>query len=85
MQHILSALRLLPESGRLVTITGEGFSPFSAKYRPAFVNLQKEASIRFSCGMDGKLYAKQGTNVATRLTVIDKIPAENPEIFTRHC
>ena len=84
MQHIMAALQLLPAGGRLVTITGEGFSPFSAKYRPALVNLQQQANIRFSCGIDGKLYAKQGTTIATRLTVIDKIPADNPENFANY-
>lgn len=84
MRHILSALRLLPAGGRLVAITSEGFSPFSARYRPAFVALQKEASVRFSAGIDGKLFAKQGTTVDTRLTVMDRIPAENPETFANY-
>lgn len=82
MQHIMAALKLLPVGGRLVTITGEGFSPFSAKYRPSFVNLQKEARVVYSSGIAGKLYAKQGTTVDTRITVIDRIPAVNPEDFS---
>ena len=84
MQHLLSALRLLPEGGRLVAITGEGFSPFAAKWHAAFVNLQKEATVRFSAGIDGRLYAKHGTTMPTRLTVIDRIPAENPTVFASY-
>jgi predicted RNA methylase len=84
MQHVLSALRLITEGGRLVAITGEGFSPFASKWRPAFVALQKEATVCFSAGIAGKLYAKHGTTAPTRLTVIDRVPASDPETFTNY-
>jgi predicted RNA methylase len=83
-RHILSALRLLPEGGRLVAISGDGFSPYAGKWRSWFVSLQKEASVRFSAGISGRLYAKHGTTIPTRLTVIDRVPAENPEIFANY-
>ena len=35
----------------------------------------------FSAAIDGAVYAKHGTTIDTRLTVIDKIPADDPTVF----
>ena len=81
MLHILAALRLLPPDGRLVAITGEGFSPSRDRWRDAFVKLQAEGTIVFSAGIAGRLYAKHGTTTPTRLTVIERRPAPQKECF----
>ncbi len=74
-RHIASAFARLEQSGRLVAITGASFAPDNPSWREAFDNLkQKGASVRFSCAIDGSVYAKHGTNFATRLTIIDKVP-----------
>src|SRR5262249_28862455 len=37
--------------------------------------------IVFSAAIDGRMYARHGTNVDTRLTVIDRVPADDPTAF----
>jgi hypothetical protein len=83
-KHITSALARLQTAGRLVAISANGFSPLNADWRDDFVKLQKTARVIFSAGIVGQAYAKQGTLIDTRLTVIEPIPAENPEEF-EHC
>jgi hypothetical protein len=34
----------------------------------------------FSAAVDGSVYAKHGTTIDTRLTVIDKLPADDPAV-----
>lgn len=60
--HVRSALSRLAFGGRLVTITGHNFS-----YE------RLNGAVRFSCVIDGDVYAKHGTTFETRLTVIDKV------------
>ena len=81
MEHIAAALKCLPAGGRLVAITGEGFSPYASKWRGAFVKLQQQATLKLTTGISGKLYRKQGTTVDTRLTVIDHTPAPQSDVF----
>jgi len=58
-----------------VTITGASVSPDNPAWRESFVELQQKGGIvRFSCAIDGSVYAKHGTTFDTRLTVIDKVP-----------
>ena len=38
-------------------------------------------AIVFSAAIDGSVYAKHGTTIDTRLTVIDKRPAEDQGVF----
>ncbi|HEY7644050.1 MAG TPA: strawberry notch family protein, partial [Hyphomicrobiales bacterium] len=65
--HVRSALARLPQGGRLVAITGHNFP------------VEKlGGAVRFTCTIDGSVYAKHGTTFETRLTVIDK----SPEIIT---
>ncbi len=80
-RHISSALRRLAPGGRLVTITGANVGPDTSDCREAFVSLQARARVVFSCPIAGALYARHGTTFPTRLTVIDKLPANDPSMF----
>jgi predicted RNA methylase len=81
MRHISSALARLAEGGRLVAIAGANLSPDNPAWRDAFARLQERARIVFTAAIDGRVYARHGTSVETRLTVIDKIPADDPASF----
>ncbi|WEX85798.1 strawberry notch family protein [Sinorhizobium garamanticum] len=80
-RHIASALARLADGGRLVTITGANFSPEAPAWRDAFVRLQERGSVVFTAAIAGSVYARHGTTIETRLTVIDKMPGENPTAF----
>ena len=80
-RHIASALARLADGGRLVTITGASFAPDNPAWRDAFVRLQSQGRIVFSAAINGSVYAKHGTTIDTRLTVIDKLPADDPAKF----
>ena len=80
-RHIASALARLAPGGRLVTITGAGFGPEAPAWRDAFIRLQEHGRVVFTAAVDGAVYAKHGTSFDTRLTVIDKLPAEDPSSF----
>jgi len=81
LRHISSALARLAEGGRLVAITGANFSPDNPTWRDGFVRLQERGRVVFSAAIDGRVYARHGTSVDTRLTVIDRIPADDPTAF----
>src|SRR5882672_6856526 len=81
LRHVTSALARLCEGGRLVAITGSSFSPDNPGWTDAFVRLQERGRVVFSAAIDGSVYAKHGTTIDTRLTVIDKQPAANPNAF----
>lgn len=81
LRHIASALARLAEGGRLVAITGANFSPDNPTWRDGFVRLQQRGRVVFSAAIDGRVYARHGTSVDTRLTVIDRIPADDPTEF----
>jgi predicted RNA methylase len=74
-RHIASALARLAEGGRLVAITGASFSPENPTWAEAFAWLAERGSIRFSAGVSGRVYARHGTTIDTRLLVIDKLAA----------
>jgi hypothetical protein len=80
-RHIASALARLADGGRLVAITGANFGPDLPAWRDAFVRLQERGTIVFTAAIDGSVYAKHGTSIDTRLTVIDKCPAADPALF----
>lgn len=80
-RHVASALARLAPGGRLVTITGASFAPDNLAWRDAFIRLQERGRIVFSAAIDGAVYAKHGTTFPTRLTVIDKRPADDPGVF----
>ena len=81
LRHIASALARLTEGGRLVAITGAGLSPDHPSWRDAFIRLQERGRVVFSAAIAGRVYARHGTTVETRLTVIDRVPADDPASF----
>lgn len=80
-RHVASALARLAPGGRLVTITGAGFAPDAPRWRDTFVRLQERGRVVFTAAIDGTVYARHGTTIDTRLTVIDKIAADDPNTF----
>ncbi|WP_018318992.1 strawberry notch-like NTP hydrolase domain-containing protein [Bradyrhizobium sp. WSM2793] len=81
LRHIASALARLRDGGRLVAIAGASVAPDNPAWRDAFVRLQERARVVFSAAIDGAVYAKHGTQIDTRLLVIDKVPAADPTAF----
>ncbi|SNS95022.1 strawberry notch-like NTP hydrolase domain-containing protein [Sphingopyxis indica] len=81
LRHIASALARLESGGRLVAITSASCAPDAPAWRDAFARLQETGRVLFTAAIDGKVYAKHGTTIDTRLTVIDKLPAEDPGQF----
>ena len=80
-RHLSSALARLGDGGRLVAITGAGFAPDAPSWRDVFERLQARGRVVFTAAIDGSVYAKHGTSIETRLTVIDKVPADDPMQF----
>jgi len=80
-RHVASALARLADGGRLVAITGANFSPDNPVWVVAFTRLQARGRVVFTAAIDGSVYAKHGTTIDTRLTVIDKVPADDPAVF----
>ena len=80
-RHIASALARLMPGGRLIAITGANFAPDTPAWRDAFMRLQERGTVVFSAALAGAIYAKHGTTIETRLTVIDKRPADNTADF----
>lgn len=81
LRHVSSALARLAGGGRLVAITGANLSPDNPAWAATFVRLQERGRVVFSTAIDGRVYARHGTSVETRLTVIDRIPADDPTAF----
>ncbi|QPF83979.1 strawberry notch family protein [Bradyrhizobium genosp. L] len=81
LRHIASALARLPDGGRLVAITGANCSPDNPVWTDAFVRLQERGRVVFTAAIAGSIYAKHGTSVETRLTVIDRLPADDTRAF----
>ena len=42
---------------------------------------QDRGRVVFTAAIDGAVFAKHGTSIDTRLTVIDKLPADDPSVF----
>ena len=80
-RHVTSALARLAEGGRLVAITGASLAPDNPAWRDGFVHLQQRGRVVFSAAIDGSVYARHGTTIDTRLTVIDRVPADDPTAF----
>ncbi len=81
LRHVGSALARLPEGGRLVTITGANVAPDNPSWSDSFSHLQEQGRIVFSAAIDGAVYTKHGTSIDTRLTVIDRVPADDIASF----
>ena len=80
-RHVSSALARLAEGGRLVAITGHNVGPEGPGWRESFVRLQEKGRVVFSAAISGQAYARHGTTMDTRLTVIDRVPAGDPRVF----
>jgi P-loop containing NTP hydrolase pore-1/C-terminal domain on Strawberry notch homologue len=81
LRHLLSAVARLSGGGRLVAITGANCAPDHKAWREGFVRLQDNARVVFTATLAGTVFAPHGTSVETRLTVIDKVPADDPTQF----
>lgn len=81
-KHLVSALQRLEPGGRLVLISQESLSPQSNLWYPKLVRIQQElATLKFSAGIPGKAYYKNGSSMNTRITVFDKEPSVRPSEF----
>jgi hypothetical protein len=78
---VSSALARLSEGGRLVAITGHNVGPDQPAWRDSFVEMQQRGRVVFTSMIAGQAYARHGTTIETRLTVIDRVPAEDPRAF----
>ena len=84
MRHIASALARLADGGRLVVITGHNIGPDQPAWYQAFVRLQQKGRVVFTAAIAGQAYVRHGTTIETRLTVIDRVPAEIRAPFRPH-
>ena len=75
LRHLRSAFSMLPAGGRLVAITSAGCIPGDAAWSRAFERLDPPPRTVFSIAIDGRAYARRGTTFDTRLTVVDRDPA----------
>ena len=80
-RHLSSAVARLADGGRLVAITGANCAPDHKVWHDGFVRLQNKARVVFNATIAGSVFAPHGTSVETRLTVIDKVPADDPTQF----
>lgn len=74
MLHLTSALHRLAPGGRLVAITSLACTPGHAEYADAFAKIAPVSRVVFSASLNERFFRAHGTSVATRLTVIDKLP-----------
>jgi hypothetical protein len=77
MRHLTSAFARLCDGGRLVAITGHNVGPDRPAWRESFVRLQEKGRVVFTATIAGQAYARHGTTMDTRLTVIDRVPAQD--------
>ncbi|MBA4040538.1 MAG: methylase, partial [Sphingobium sp.] len=80
-RHLSSAVARLADGGRLVAITEANCAPDHKAWRDAFIRMQGKARVVFSAAIAGSVFAPHGTSVETRLTVIDKVPADDATQF----
>jgi len=73
--HIEAALALLAPGGRLVAITGNSSLRPSRLKRVGF-------AVRANVLVNGRVYAKHGTTIETRVVVIDKVPDDGGSTIT---
>ena len=81
LRHVASTLARPADGGRLVALTGASLSFDHPSWHDAFVRLQGRGRVVFSAAIEGRIYARHGTTVETRLTVIDRVPASDPRSF----
>src|SRR5271166_128231 len=73
-RHIDQALARLDPGGRLVAIVGRGMTMDAPTFRNWWANILRNYDVRANVGVSGSVYQKYGTNLATRMLVIDKVP-----------
>ena len=73
-----AALARLAPGGRLVAITPLALAPAAPAWRDGLAGLLEHARVVFSAGLAAAAYARHGTATATRLTVLDRLPAADP-------
>jgi hypothetical protein len=71
-RHLRSALARLAPGGRLVAITGAGFTPDAPAWAETFDRLSETAHLVFTGAVSGAAFAKHGTSFETRISVFDK-------------
>ena len=76
LRHIRSAFSMLPPGGRLVAITSHSCVPGNPAWQSAFRNVDPPEKAVFSMAIDGRAYARHGTSFDTRLTVLDRMTAD---------
>ena len=82
VRHLRAAITRLGKGGRIVAIMPDWFTT-SAKLAKIYEDTFASCTVRTSIRLD-KCYHKQGTNVAVRLYVIDKIPGQiRPAVLAR--
>jgi hypothetical protein len=81
IRHVRSAFARLAEGGRLVALTGHNLAPDNPASRDSFIELQHKGRVVFTAAIAGQAYVRHGTNFDTRLTVIDRVPADDPRSF----
>ena len=82
IRHVGSALARLAEGGRLVAITGHNVASRQSRLaRQPLSRLQEKGRVVFTATIAGQAYVRHGTSIETRLTVIDRVPAEDPRAF----
>lgn len=73
--HILAALHRLLPGGRLVAVTGINQCPTNPAFVDIFARIREIGHITFSAPLPASTFAAHGTNVDTKLTVIDRVTA----------
>ena len=61
-----------------MVLTAANHDPADADIAALYADLSERASFAFTASVDGRIYARHGTSIDTRLTVIDRIPAAGP-------
>ena len=75
--------RALPMAGVSSPSPARTFAPDDPAWTDAFIALQERGTVVFTAPIAGAVYARHGTTIETRLTVIDKRPAADPAAFPR--
>jgi hypothetical protein len=82
VRHLRAAIAKLPPGGRVVAIMPDWFTT-SAKMLRIYEDTFANCTVHTSCRL-ARCYHKQGTSVAVRLFVVDKVPGNiKPSILAR--
>src|SRR5208282_3121981 len=69
---------------RLAVLTNANHNPADNSIAALYADLTGRFAFTFTATVDGRIYARHGTSVDTRLTIIDRIPAEAPLVAAGH-